>query len=938
MLNKKIKPFLFFFIILLWGSVSAQKTETMYLSGKGSDNTVDWEFFVTDGRNSGEWTTIPVPSNWEQFGFGTYNYGHAKDSARGKEEGLYRYNFKAPQDWKKKEVRIVFEGSMTDTEVKINGELAGPVHQGSFYRFSYDISKLLNYGESNLLEVKVAKHSSNESVNKAERYSDFWIFGGIFRPVYLEAKPKQNIRRVAIDAKADGKFVAHVFTSNGKRTDELRAQVYTLDGKAVGQPFSSKDFKDEKYDISTEIENIKSWNPEDPNLYKVTFSLYSKGEVVHEFTQRFGFRTIEVRPREGIYVNGVKIKFKGVNRHTFTPEYGRASSKALSIRDVKEMKNMNMNAVRSSHYPPDTHFLDVCDSLGLFVIDELTGWHDAYDTEVGSKLVKEMVTRDVNHPSVIIWSNGNEGGHNPELDSLYTKYDIQNRLIIHPWEEYNGTATQHYRCYDYGVGTYLHGHKIVFPTEFLHGMYDGGLGAGLYDYWEQMWETPISAGGFLWVFADEGIARTDKDGEIDTYGSKAPDGIMGPYHEREGSYYAIKEIWSPVQLRPREITQYFDGKLEVENRYFYTNLKECSFSWKLAAFPIPGEDTETRQKERKINSPDIDPGHWGEIKLNLPDDWSSYDVLYISAKDKYGRELYTWSYPVSLPEDLANEIMKKAVVKSGVSYEENGSDLIIKAGEVTFTLGKNDGQLIKVENKKGVIPFNSGPALSAGIVVFDSINTKMDGDTLLVICSFNEKESRMKEFTWSFYPSGLAGLNIIYQPEEYDVPFDLMGVDFTYPEDLVEGVKWLGKGPYRVWKNRQQGVELGLYQKDYNSTITGVSPLVYPEFKGYHADLYWAEIQSKEQSFVVATSTRDVFLRLYTPAQPEEVFERVTPAFPGGDISFMQAIPPIGTKSNDPWNMGPSGRKNMFFDYGPYDDWRKRSKILDLYFDFRAKE
>lgn len=174
------------FVIIGFSGFS-QQTQIQYLSGTGSDNTVDWEFFVTEGRKSGEWTTIPVPSNWEQFGFGTYNYGHAKDEERGKEVGLYKYEFKVPSNWKSKKVKIVFEGSMTDTEVKINGVLAGEVHQGAFYRFDYDISELVEFGESNLLEVKVAKHSKNESVNRAERYADYWIFGGIFRPVYLEA-------------------------------------------------------------------------------------------------------------------------------------------------------------------------------------------------------------------------------------------------------------------------------------------------------------------------------------------------------------------------------------------------------------------------------------------------------------------------------------------------------------------------------------------------------------------------------------------------------------------------------------------------------------------------------------------------------------------------------------------------------------------------------
>ncbi len=170
---------------------------------------------------------------------------------------------------------------------------------------------------------------------------------------------------------------------------------------------------------------------------------------------------------------------KGVNRHSFRPETGRTLSKKNSIEDVLLMKDMNMNAVRMSHYPPDDHFLDVCDSLGLFVMDELAGWHGHYDTPTGTKLLKEMIDHDVNHPSIIMWANGNEGGHNFELDSLFTRYDIQQRPVVHPWQLFDGIETQHYREYNYGIGNYEHGREIVMPTEFLHGQFDGGHGAGL---------------------------------------------------------------------------------------------------------------------------------------------------------------------------------------------------------------------------------------------------------------------------------------------------------------------------------------------------------------------------------------------------------------------------------------------------------------------------
>src|SRR5258705_8251133 len=185
--------------------VDAVKTEICYLSGTGKDDAVMWDFFCTEGRKSGVWTKIRVPSNWDTEGFGNYQYGgdrHREPNPFPKEHGKYRLTFMIPQTWRTQVVRIVFDGSMTDTDVWVNGKSAGPVHQGSFYRFKYDITPLVKFGESNFLEVTVSKVSANESVNRAERFgADYWVFGGIFRQVYLEALPEKIIDWTALDAR-----------------------------------------------------------------------------------------------------------------------------------------------------------------------------------------------------------------------------------------------------------------------------------------------------------------------------------------------------------------------------------------------------------------------------------------------------------------------------------------------------------------------------------------------------------------------------------------------------------------------------------------------------------------------------------------------------------------------------------------------------------------
>jgi len=906
----------------------AQQTEKIYLSGTGSDNTVNWDFFCTGGMNSGKWTKIAVPSCWELQSFGKYDYGFAKDSVRGKEKGLYKHHFNVPSSWKGKVVNIVFEGVMTDAEVEVNGKSAGEVHRGAFYAFRYDISTLLKYGKENVLEVTVSKHSSNQSVNEAERKADFWIFGGIFRPVWLEVLPQQHIKDYAIDAEADGKFRALVNTKSNGLITSIGVMIFDNLNQQIGKEIVSVSDFSSRYGISVDCKNIKTWSPEFPHLHRAELTVYGNGnKPLHTVSQKFGFRTVEVKQRDGIYVNGAKMKFKGVNRHSFRPETGRTTSKKISIEDVLLMKDMNMNAVRMSHYPPDDHFLDVCDSLGLFVLDELAGWHGHYDTPTGTKLLKEMIDHDVNHPSVIMWANGNEGGHNFDLDNYFTEFDIQKRPVVHPWQLFNGVETQHYREYNYGIGNYEYGKEIVMPTEFLHGQFDGGHGAGLEDYWEKMWQNPLNAGGFLWDFADNAVVRKDKNDSLDTDKNRAADGILGPHHEKEGSYYAIKEIWSPVHFEKRFIADEFDGKLNIENRYHFTNLKECSFSWQLKYLDY---DT-IAMLDGVIKSPNIKPGDKGSLQISLPKQWKDFDVLYVTAKDKYQRKLFTWSFLINSPA----KVSERMIIKKGndnINTSETDSLLTITVKDVTVILNKNNGLLVSVTNAKGELPFNNGPILQEGTNNFKSFKHYKEGSNLILESAFNQKEG-YNTLKWIIYPSGWIKLEVNYFPAAYFTNF--AGINFSFPEKEIESVTYMGDGPYRVWKNRLKGNQFGIWNKLYNDTETGEAPWLYPEFKGYHSNFYNGTFYIKNNQFTVVTETDNLFLRLFTPAWKTDQWHNYEPLFPSGDISFMQGISSIGTKTQRNETTGPMGMKNIFYDYEK--DPARALKVI-LYFNFSERQ
>ncbi|MEM8900191.1 MAG: glycoside hydrolase family 2 TIM barrel-domain containing protein [Bacteroidota bacterium] len=914
--------FLFVCLCLLQcGLSTAQHTETVYLSGTGNDQTKTWDFYCTDGMNSGKWSEIEVPSCWELQGFGQYTYGHTPWEDRLNEEGHYRTEFTAPKEWKNKQVEIVFEGVMTDAEVMINGKLAGPTHQGAFYEFSYDITDKISFNKKNKLEVEVKKHSANESINHAERKADFWIFGGIIRPVYLRIKPKEHIERIAIKAEADGSLEAHIF-HQAKSAQTLSFALLSSDGDTLSSGTTPVDASQQPIPFSHTFSDIQSWNPESPTLYQFAYSLMDeKGNLLHEQKETIGFRTVEVREKDGIYVNGQKIKFKGVNRHTFWPNSGRTTNKDLSRQDVLLMKEMNMNAVRMSHYPPEKHFLDLCDSIGLFVIDELCTWQaPAVDTEVGEKLVKELVIRDVNHPSILLWANGNEGGFNTELDDDYAIWDIQQREVIHPWEAFGKTNTFHYIGFNMLTNDANTRSKIFFPTEFLHGLYDGGHGAGLEDYWKYMWADPLCAGGFLWVFADESVVRTDKGGALDSDGDHAPDGILGPYREKEGSFYTIKHIWSPVQIKDFGIGESFSGEILVENRYHFTDLSQCQLlvEWTYVAHPGSGRKAAKPLLSEVMTFPQTLPGETSRMKIPVPGNWQQADALTLKVINQHGDTIHQLVKAVKeLDAFHAPTLQALRENQVALSVIENAEAWEVQAGKLTYSFDKNSGILQEVRKLGTALPFGEGPISVSEHDTIASVNMQKT-NTEVRIQAFS-KDSAF-QYQWTVDNNGILHLAYSHLPEGFygakSLPFD--GISFSLEEETVKGMKWVGDGPFRVWRNRMKGPHFGAHRNEYNNTITGFtgSTYSYPEFKGFYSQFYAAELElASSPSVHIFCHTPDIFLRMLTPEESPDVRENMKMSFPVGDISFLTTILPIGTKFKKPGQMGPQSQPETYYNF-----------------------
>ena len=517
----------------------------------------EWAFEVTGGRRAGEKTTITVPSCWETQGFGTWQYGYNiefGDKWHGHEKpadehGLYLRKFTVPSEWRGKCIKLRFEGVMTEANVKVNG-VAFPPHHSAWFPFELDVTDCVIYGGENTLEIDCGKESSDASVNRSERRCDFWNYGGIFRSVSLRAVPKLHIECVRIDARADGTLHAVVRASDGREE--------TIDEKWT---------------------NIETWDVDHPKLYERVFELKDEnGNVVDSVTKRFGFRTVEVRPRDGVYVNGKKIVVKGVNRQTFNARTGRTLTREMNYEDARLIKSLNMNAVRIAHLTADEAFLDACDELGLYVEDEFCSWQKPIRTELGREYLKVFLERDHNHPSVIFWSNGNEGGWNTELDAMFKEIDLQKRAVLHPWAYHDGIDTKHYPDYDRLVKKLRTG-ELFMPTEFQHGLYDGGLGAGLEDFWTTMMRYPNCVGGFLWALKDEAQWRDDL-GKFDCAGNLAPDGLIGPNGEESGSCATVRAIFGECcQCGNVANTNVANGQLELNTGTGNT--------FTMATFPTP---------------------------------------------------------------------------------------------------------------------------------------------------------------------------------------------------------------------------------------------------------------------------------------------------------------------------------------------------------------
>jgi hypothetical protein len=926
----------------------AAETKIQYLSGTSRQDAVPWEFKADGGRHAQIWTNIAVPSCWEQEGFGAYRYG--QDTPPATITAIYRHSFSL-EDLGQKRARLWFEGVMTDAEVLVNGKPAGPVHSGGFSPFWFDVTRLLKTG-ANHLEVRVAENSANPILNKAERYADFWLFGGIHRPVYLEILPPEFIDRVAVDARADGTLTMEAFLGDpSAQNREVVVQLLDPSGKPFGAPIKrAVPSGATRVGLSARFDSPELWSNETPVLYTLDVRLLVNDSPAHHIREQIGFRTFEVLHNGGFRLNGKRIVLKGVCRAAFRPETGRTLSAADSIADVRIMKAMNCNAIRAGHYPADRHFLKACDELGLLVLEELFGWQAPVPDDIGAQLVREMVHRDQNHPSIVFWANGNHQAFNPTLEAVFHESDLQKRRALRmeprmgslPMPATPGLLpvdTRFYPLYTELVKR-LRDPYPVCPFETLHALYDGGGGAGLADYMAAIEGSPSGGGLFIWEMVDEAIARTDKNGELDASGTRSCDGVIGPHHEPEASYFTARAVFSPIQIQETNAAQVKStGRVTLINKSLFKDLKEFSFVRELGSGAQAGNAGVARVKSDVLPSPTASPGQTAELDLRL-NQAGDFDFVRLIAKGADGVVIRDWSWPL---KERATYVPSNTAGQVEVRRESGRID--VRAASLRFSFDETSGRLMEARSGAKAFPMRDGPdivwATSAGSALSQEVrdgiaraddanpgkkkkaarkpNERLmgrlsepkQGDGGVVVTQHPDRAELawrnvrgFQTLRWNVHVDGTLGLEYSYS---LNGTFESFGITFDSDESTMRSVKWLGQGPHPIWKNRTEGGTFGLWSKQFIDTEPG-KLWVYPYSKGCHADTFWFTLENSVGSITAWIISPEITPRWFTPRFGAEEPMNARAFLPPGDLGFLHAVPAIGEKWHPAEDLGPSGQ------------------------------
>jgi beta-galactosidase/beta-glucuronidase len=882
-----------------------------------SPDRIDFDF-ETPAFDDAQWKLHPVPGCWQLQGnydvpnYTNVNYPFPIDPPFVPDDnpiGLYRRTFRVPPAWKGMDVTLHFGGVDSAFYVWVNGTLAG-FSKGPHLPAEFNVTHLLKPGK-NQLAVQVFKWSDGSYLDDQDK----WRLSGIFRDVTLYATPSVHIRDVFIQTPFDSAFqeatlqLSFALANRGNRTagpHSIRCELRDPDGVEVfaveaGRIKSFKPTGEKNIDFSIPVKTPRHWNAEEPHLYTLLVTLHDAAQQPVEFRRfQVGFRQVEIRDRQ-LLINGKPIKIRGVNRHEFHPDTGHTVPVEQMLTDIRLMKSHNINAVRTSHYPDDPRWYDLCDQHGIYLIDEADlethgmsmggsdyhrlskdpAWKQAYvDRAV------RMLERDKNHPSVIIWSLGNESGYGPNHDAMAAA--IRRRDTSRPIH-YCETRTA---CVDIVSCMYPEMDKLIgegqrtddarpfFMCEYAHAM--GNSPGNFKEYWDAIWSHPRLIGGCVWEWADHGLRQRTPDGvEWFAYGGDFADqpndgnfcidGMVFPDRTPHPCLAEYKKVLQPVHMEALDPRA---GQFQILNRRDFRSLDDFTGEWILRGNGI-------EMARNFLELPEIKPGQTAPLQITWPAFKPAPGVEYFvdfiftlktaCAWAEAGFEMAFEQFEI--PFKSARSVQTHAslpaleIGESGsllalqgadfrvdvdtrlgalVAWESQGRPLLEAPLKVQLWRAPTDNDITTWGTEKMAIRWREIglDRLQSRRVSFESSRispSAWEGRTVHCLGSRSAPPLLRAETRFTVHGDGEIRLSLQVTPLRALPPLPRLGWQAQLSA-AFNRFAWFGRGPHENYCDRRDSARLGLFR---GSVLDQYVPYLKPQENGNKTEVRWAAVTDR---------------------------------------------------------------------------------------------
>ncbi len=872
---------------------------------------VRWRDVGDDGGHSAR-AEIEVPGNWTMQGYGIPHYTNIQmpfpdeppSVPADNPTGIYARRFKVPKTWKGRRIVLHFGGAESLLYVFVNGRLAG-ISKDSRLPSEFEITGSIRFDRDNTVTAVVVKWSDASFVED----QDQWWMGGLHREVFLYSTAPTYIADVFVeggiaDNQIDGRMKARTlvgFSLPPEQGWSIECALLDAGEKSVlRKPLSGEvaaaspdDRGRLRVEFDVPVKRPLLWSAEIPNLYRLVVTLKDpRGRVVESTAARFGFRSVEVRDRM-LLVNGQPVMIQGVNRHDHHDTRGKALDRGTMRADAVAMKRFNFNAVRTAHYPNDPYWLDLCDELGLYVIDEANVESHAFcnqicrDPRYASAFLERgirMVERDKNHPSVILWSLGNESGFGPNHEAMagWIRSLDPGRPLHYEgalWNHPDGSEIPDTRPYDSGYRatdvvcpmytpiaaikrwaldkTHPDRRRPLILCEYSHAM--GNSNGSLADYWDAFERYPGLQGGFIWEWIDHGLKRRTADGrEYWGYGGDfgdqpndanfVCDGLVWPDREPHPGMFEFMHLAQPVRVRRRP-----DGSFEIFNRQYFRGLEWLRGEWALLADGVVAE---------RGALPSLKAAPRGGQRIRLP----------LSSRKSSGRErhmlfrffarkagpwfaaghLAAWeqvALPRATPQARAAALGETPAWSMDV--DGAGRPLVRRDGNLLFATppalnvwrAPTDNDGIKLWSGQDRKPLGRWRALGLDRIESRLLHSRKERGGMWMFQYAASGRDCWTDFRWtlkfSTSPSGplVVTADFVLGDGVTDIP--RIGLLLQFPPGL-EVLRWFGRGPWENYPDRKRSAWLAVHE---DTVARQYVPYIMPQEHGLKCDTRWLELR-----------------------------------------------------------------------------------------------